>query len=216
LGSSWTGVAHAARAAPRETAVAPLSESLQTRLGLPLAHAVETEADYLRGTSAALMARRNPPPLNAVDASFESYAVEIAELCREGLTPDLPGDEVERLFALGFTLEQLRRNFKNLEQCVTDNARSTIGGDRKRGNWPTHCLVASWVASPLPPELNWLLRARRLRCSSMIGDCQSDSPSVYQTKQALSTLSYGPKCGLNFTEDMVIISNEQNARATHL
>ena len=117
-----------------EAAVVPLSEPLQTRLGPPLARAFETAADYLRGSSAALTARRNPPPLNAVDASFESYAVEIAGLRREGLTPDLPGDEVERLFALGFTLEQLRRNFENLEQCVTDNARSTIGGDRRRGN----------------------------------------------------------------------------------
>jgi hypothetical protein len=112
----------------------PLSEPLQTRLGPPLARASKAAADYLRGSSAALIARRNPPPLNAVDASFDGYASEIAALRREGLTPDLPGDAVERLFALGFTLEQLRRNFENLKRCVTDNAQSTRGVNRKRGN----------------------------------------------------------------------------------
>ena len=112
----------------------PLSDPLQTRLGPPLARASKAAADYLRGNRAALIARRNPPPLNAVDASFDGYASEIAALRREGLTPDLPGDAIERLFALGFTLEQLRRNFENLKRCVTDNAQSTIGANRKRGN----------------------------------------------------------------------------------
>jgi hypothetical protein len=34
------------------------------------------------------------------------------------ITPDLLGDAGERLFALGFTLEQLRRNFEDLKQCA--------------------------------------------------------------------------------------------------
>jgi hypothetical protein len=103
---------------------------LQTRLGLPLANAFETAADYLRGSSAALMARRNPPSLNASMQASKVTPPRLTALRRESLTPDLPGDAVERLFALGFTLEQLRRNFEDLEQCVTDNARSTIGGDQ--------------------------------------------------------------------------------------
>ena len=40
-------------------AVVPLSEKLQARLGPPLARAAETAADYLRGSSAALIARRS-------------------------------------------------------------------------------------------------------------------------------------------------------------
>jgi hypothetical protein len=92
-------------------AVVPLPEALQARLGLPLARACETAADYLRGSSAALIARRNPPPLDAVDAAFEGYDGEIAALRREGVTRDLPGDAVERFFALGFALDQLRRDF---------------------------------------------------------------------------------------------------------
>ncbi|HUZ90797.1 MAG TPA: FUSC family protein [Methylocella sp.] len=115
-------------------AVVPLSEPLQARLGPPLARAFETAADYLRGSSGALIARRNPPPLDAVDASFDGYGADIAALRLDGLTRGLPGDAVERLFALGFALEQTRRDFEDLEQCVKDYARSTMDADRKRGN----------------------------------------------------------------------------------
>jgi hypothetical protein len=38
------------------------------------------------------------------------------------------------LFALGFALEQLRHDFKELEQCVTKDARSTMGTSLKRTN----------------------------------------------------------------------------------
>jgi hypothetical protein len=36
----------------------------------------------------------------------------------EGLTRGLPGDVAERFFALGFSLEQMRQNLKDLERCV--------------------------------------------------------------------------------------------------
>ena len=115
-------------------AVVPLSEPLQARLGPPLARASETAVDYLRGSSAALIARRKPPPLDAVDTAFDSYGGEIAALRREGLTRDLPGDAVERLFALGFALDQLHRDFKDLEQRVMEYVRSTRGIGQKNKN----------------------------------------------------------------------------------
>jgi hypothetical protein len=31
----------------------------------------------------------------------------------------VPGDVAERFFALGFSLEQMRQNLKDLERCVT-------------------------------------------------------------------------------------------------
>jgi hypothetical protein len=34
-------------------------------------------------------------------------------------------DAAERFFALGFALEQLRQNFKDLERCVTDWAATS-------------------------------------------------------------------------------------------
>jgi uncharacterized membrane protein YccC len=109
------------------TAVVPFSETLQPRLERPLGRAFETAANYLRGSSAALIERRNPPPRDALDTDFDGYEAEIAALRREGLTRDLPGDAVERFFALGFALDQLRRDFKDLEQCVREYAPSTIG-----------------------------------------------------------------------------------------
>src|ERR1700724_3101995 len=115
-------------------AVVPFSETLQARLGPPLARDAETTVDYLRGSSASLIARRNPPPLAAVDAAFDGYAAEIIALRLEGLTRDLPVDALERLFALGFALEQLRHDFRELEQCVTEDARSTMGTGLRRAN----------------------------------------------------------------------------------
>ena len=115
-------------------AVVPFSETLQARLGPPLARDAETAVDWLRGSSAALIARCNPPPLAAVDAAFDGYAAEITALRRDGLTRDLPVDALERLFALGFALEQLRHDFRELEQCVSEYARSAMGTSRKGTN----------------------------------------------------------------------------------
>jgi hypothetical protein len=90
--------------------------------------------EYLRGSSEALIARCLPPPLEAVDAAFDGYGGEIAALRREGLTRDLPGDAVERLFALGFALDQLHRDFKDLEQRVMEYVQSTRGIGQKNKN----------------------------------------------------------------------------------
>ncbi len=102
------------------TAVAPLPEPLRARLASPLAQAGTASADYLRGSAAALLARRRPPSLRDVVAALDAYAGEIAALRREGLTRDLSGDAAEHLFALGFALEQMHRNFNDLARCVTE------------------------------------------------------------------------------------------------
>jgi uncharacterized membrane protein YccC len=115
-------------------AVVPFSETLQARLAPPLARDAETAVDWLRGGSAALIARRNPPPLAAFNAAFDGYEAEIGALRREGLLRDLPGDAVERFFALGFALEQLHRDFRDLEQCIREYARSTRAASRKGTN----------------------------------------------------------------------------------
>jgi hypothetical protein len=50
---------------------------------------------------------------------LQSYAAEVAAMRSEGLTRGLPGDVAERFFALGFALEQMRQNLKDLERCVS-------------------------------------------------------------------------------------------------
>jgi len=53
-------------------------------------------------------------------SSSGGYDTEMAALRREGLTRPLPADDVERLFTLGFALDQLRQHFKNLARCVAE------------------------------------------------------------------------------------------------
>jgi uncharacterized membrane protein YccC len=108
-------------------AVVPLPESLRARLGAPIERVAKTAADYLRQSSAALMARRGPPPLDGVESALDGYAAEVAALRREGHTRDLSNDAVERLFAFGFALEQMRRNFRDLARCVVEFARESTG-----------------------------------------------------------------------------------------
>ena len=54
-------------------------------------------------------------------ANFRSpYAATVAALRGEGLTRGLPADVVERFFALGFSLEQMRQNLMDLERVVVE------------------------------------------------------------------------------------------------
>jgi hypothetical protein len=74
----------------------------------------------LRTSGAALLAGRRPSSLDAVESALDAYAAEIAALRREGVTRSLPGDAAERFFALGFALEQMHNNLKDLERCVAE------------------------------------------------------------------------------------------------
>jgi hypothetical protein len=101
----------------------PLPEILRPRLAPPLSQIALTGADDLRACAAALSTRR-PPPAPAVQAALDAYAAEIALIRREGLMREMPGDVVERIFALGFALEQLRHNFRDLMRCVAECAQA--------------------------------------------------------------------------------------------
>ncbi len=105
-------------------AVTPLPQPIATRLEAPLAQARVALTDYLRGSATALLARRGPPPLTAVEAALDAYAGEVDALRRAGLTAILPGDTAERFFALGFALEQMHSNCKDLERCVAEWAET--------------------------------------------------------------------------------------------
>jgi uncharacterized membrane protein YccC len=106
-------------------AAVPLPEAIQKRLGTPLARVAQTAADYLRRSGEALVAGQGPPPLGPVEAALDGCAEAFAAMRQAGLTLGLPVDTVERIFALGFALEQVRRNFHDLERCVREMARVT-------------------------------------------------------------------------------------------
>jgi uncharacterized membrane protein YccC len=113
-------------------ATIPLPEAFTSRLEAPLAQIGSAFAGYFRGSGAALRAGASPPPLDPAEAALDVYAAEIAALRSEGLTRSLPGDEAERFFALGFALEQMHSNFKDLERCVAERA-GTTSKPSKRG-----------------------------------------------------------------------------------
>ena len=119
-------------------AAVPLPDLFQARLGPPLARVVETAADYMRAGRVALVARRNSPSVEAVEAALNVYSAEIATVRREGLTQDLPGDVVERIFALSFALDQLHQNLIDLARCVTEFGQSTSVPTRKIEASPDH------------------------------------------------------------------------------
>jgi uncharacterized membrane protein YccC len=104
-------------------AAVPLPETFQARLGPPLTRVAETVEDYLRRSGEALATRHAPPPLAAAEASFDDYAQALAGIRRDGLTVGLPVDTVERIFTVGFALEQIHQHLRDLERCVRGVAR---------------------------------------------------------------------------------------------
>src|SRR4030081_1868183 len=100
--------------------VVPLPSELQARLAAPLAQVSDVIATYLGSTAAALRSGVGAPAIWPIHEALQGYAAEIASLRSEGLTRGLPGDVAERFFALGFSLEQMRQNLKDLERCVAE------------------------------------------------------------------------------------------------
>ena len=98
----------------------PPPKALQLRLEVPIKHVAAALADYLSAVADALRARRRPPPRAGVETALDAYMALINDLCREDLTRDLNAELAERFFALGFALEQMRQNLKDLERCARE------------------------------------------------------------------------------------------------
>jgi uncharacterized membrane protein YccC len=105
-------------------AAVPLPERFRPRLGPLLMRISASASDYLHASAAALAADRVPPPLGALEAALDGYDAEFAAMRSEGLTRELSDETAERVFALGFALEQLRRNCSDLARCLTELAPS--------------------------------------------------------------------------------------------
>ena len=104
----------------RRASAVPLPSDLQARLAAPLAKVSDAIVTYLRSVAAVLRTGAGSPSTSPIDAALRAYAAEVAAIRREGLTHGLPGDVAERFFALGFALEQMRQNLKDLERCVAE------------------------------------------------------------------------------------------------
>jgi uncharacterized membrane protein YccC len=107
-------------------AAAPLPEPFANRLAPLLKRIGESTGADLRVSARALLARRLPP-VAAVDAAYEAYGHEFAALRLEGFTRMLDAQEVERVFALGFALEQLHHDLADLQRCVIEASKLPKG-----------------------------------------------------------------------------------------
>lgn len=105
--------------------VVPLPFDLQMRLAGTLAKVNDAFGAYLRSIATALRSGVGAPAIWPVRAALQDYAAEVAALRSEGLIRGLPGDVAERFFALGFALEQMRQNLKDLERCVAEWSETT-------------------------------------------------------------------------------------------
>jgi Fusaric acid resistance protein family len=104
--------------------VLPLPAELQRPMVLPLKRVSDAIVEYLNAAAASLRMGTLPPAMAPVQDALRAYAAAVAAVRSEGLTRGVAGDVAERFFALGFSLEQMRRNLKDLERCVAAWAES--------------------------------------------------------------------------------------------
>ena len=100
--------------------VVPLPAHVQARLARPLSDVSKAIVDYMRAVALSLRSGGGTVDIHPVDAALQAYANEVAALRSEGLIRGVPVDVAERFFALGFSLEQMRQNLKDLERCVAE------------------------------------------------------------------------------------------------
>lgn len=100
-----------------------LPGQINKRLSPSLDEISKSVSEDFRQCGLALLARQAAPSLDAEDQAFEAYAAARSALRKDGLTRDLSSQEVERVFALGFALEQLRRDVGDLHRCVSELAK---------------------------------------------------------------------------------------------
>jgi uncharacterized membrane protein YccC len=105
-------------------AATPLPDAVRPLLLPPLERLSSALVEFIGGAGRALAERRRPPSMEALTEAFVAYASAMTEARHAGLTRDLPDEEVARIFALGFALDQLHRNLGDLDRRVAELARA--------------------------------------------------------------------------------------------
>jgi uncharacterized membrane protein YccC len=106
--------------------IAPLPATIRDRLAPLLTRIGATASEFLLASRSALTLRRSPPPLDSIDNALADYTREIAAIRAEGLLQALPSSELERIFTLGFALEQLLQHLSDLARCEQDWRKAPI------------------------------------------------------------------------------------------
>jgi hypothetical protein len=91
-------------------AAEPMPGPILAGLRQPLEQLSQAAQRFLRTCADALRERRNPPALDALEQALTKFIATIEELRRDGATRALAEENIGRLYALGFAVEQLRQN----------------------------------------------------------------------------------------------------------
>src|SRR3984885_2809260 len=106
------------------TAAEPLPEPIGAHLREPLDQVSQAAQGFLRACADALRDRKHPPVLDAVEQALANFIAIVEGLRPEGATQALPAENLGRLYALEFVLEQLRQNSEDFRNRVIECARA--------------------------------------------------------------------------------------------
>jgi uncharacterized membrane protein YccC len=105
-------------------AAEPLPGPILAPLRQSLGQVSQAAQRFLRTSADALRERKIPPALDIVEQALAKFIATIEQLRREGATQALSADDIGRLYALEFALEQQRQNFVDLRDRVTECVRA--------------------------------------------------------------------------------------------
>ena len=110
-------------------AITPLPGELTDGLRPAIDQIAMSGAAFLRDLGAAFRDRTAPPTMDGFEAALRTYHGEIDAIRQAGTLRPLPADLVGRVFALGFALDQLHQNARDLAARAAEFARAR--GERK-------------------------------------------------------------------------------------
>lgn len=102
----------------------PLPPPFSDRLAPLLKALCDRCVASLRASAFALARRKKPPPSDELDLANDAYGREVAALRSGGFTRSLSAQELERVFGLGFALEQFNRDLADLRRFIDESAKT--------------------------------------------------------------------------------------------
>ena len=104
-------------------AAVPLPQDVAARLAPAILHVARAGVAFLTDCATALRDRKAAPTLAGVEIAMAEFTTALAASRQAGIIRELPDDAVGRVFTLGFVIEQLVQNFKDLANRTHELAR---------------------------------------------------------------------------------------------
>lgn len=105
----------------------PFPKVVHDRLAAPWSAVSNVASGIFHDISRNLPQRRAVPNIVPLTAAIAAYEAALGEIRREGLTTSMSNEAVARCFALGFVLDQFRRNLDDLLDRMDEVHRMTEG-----------------------------------------------------------------------------------------